>query len=63
LYVKKYELINKNAWKYNTNYYIFKEDTMSVYEFKEYYISEINGNNIVEIDFDNLIPSKLYYFK
>lgn len=63
LYVKKYELINKNGWKYNTNYYIFKEDTMSVYEFKEYYISEINGNNIVEIDFDNLIPSKLYYFK
>ncbi|MCI7206035.1 MAG: hypothetical protein MSA15_08595 [Clostridium sp.] len=36
---------------------------MSTYEFKEYYISEINGDSIVEIDFNDLIPTKLYYFK
>lgn len=63
LYIKKYELINKNAWKYNTNYYIFKEGTMSTYEFKEYYISEINGDSIVKVDFNDLISTKLYYFE
>lgn len=66
LYFTKYQSVNKNSWKYNTTYYIFKNNTIISYDFKEYYASEIDESSdgaTTTCTFNDLVRLSTYYFK